>query len=121
MAIFGIGVAKLLFGGLGYNAFNPALVGRAFAQAAFPAAMTTWQPAFLAERWNGLLSSTLALPFSRPAYDGVSGATPLSAFKFEQQTTMPGDLAFGLTSGSTGETCAVLILLGGSLFWWRDA
>jgi electron transport complex protein RnfD len=112
-AVFGIGVAKALFGGLGYNAFNPALVGRAFAQAAFPAAMTTWHPSFLADRFSHLLSSNLALPFSRPVYDGLSGATPLSAFKFEQKVEATGDLAFGFISGSTGETCAVLILLGG--------
>ena len=38
---FAIGVGKLLFGGLGYNIFNPALLGRAFLQAAFPVAITT--------------------------------------------------------------------------------
>ncbi len=112
-AVFGMVVGKLLFGGLGYNAFNPALVGRAFAQAAFPAAMTSWQPSFLVERFTRLPSSTLALPFSRPTYDAVSGPTPLSAMKFEQQLTATGDLALGMVSGSTGETCAVLILLGG--------
>ncbi len=40
--IFAIAVGKFLFGGLGSNAFNPALVGRAFLQAAFPQAMTHW-------------------------------------------------------------------------------
>ncbi|MEQ9568894.1 MAG: RnfABCDGE type electron transport complex subunit D, partial [Longimicrobiales bacterium] len=39
---FGLGFGKLLFGGLGQNVFNPALVGRAFLQAAFPIALTTW-------------------------------------------------------------------------------
>jgi electron transport complex protein RnfD len=43
--VVGVGLGKFLFGGLGYNAFNPALVGRAFLQAAFPVAMTTWYPA----------------------------------------------------------------------------
>ncbi|CAG0989216.1 partial Proton-translocating ferredoxin:NAD(+) oxidoreductase complex subunit D, partial [Anaerolineae bacterium] len=41
-SIFAIAVGKELFGGLGYNIFNPALVGRAFLQAAFPVPMTTW-------------------------------------------------------------------------------
>jgi electron transport complex protein RnfD len=45
--------------------------------------------------------------------DAISGATPLSAFKFDKVTTETADLAFGLISGSTGETSAVLILLGG--------
>ena len=48
-----------------------------------------------------------------PQYDAISGATPLSAFKFDQVTTSSADLAMGLVSGSAGETCAVLILLGG--------
>jgi len=48
--VIGVAMAKFLFGGLGYNAFNPALVGRAFLQAAFPVAMTSWTPAFAAGR-----------------------------------------------------------------------
>ncbi|MEO5344277.1 MAG: RnfABCDGE type electron transport complex subunit D, partial [Gammaproteobacteria bacterium SHHR-1] len=44
-AFAAIGLGKALFGGLGMNPFNPALVGRAFVQAAFPAAITTWTPA----------------------------------------------------------------------------
>ena len=42
---FAIGIGKLLFGGLGYNIFNPALIGRAFLMAAFPVALTTWPKA----------------------------------------------------------------------------
>ena len=80
--ILAIGVGKFLFGGLGYNAFNPALVGRAFLQAAFPAAMTPWTPAFADGRFGSLPASTLTLPFAAPVYDGVSGATPLSLMKF---------------------------------------
>ena len=45
--VFGVGFGKVIFGGLGQNVFNPALLGRAFLQAAFPIAITTWplQPA----------------------------------------------------------------------------
>jgi len=111
--IIGVALAKFLFGGLGYNAFNPALVGRAFLQAAFPVAMTSWTPAFGAGRFTELPASTLTIPFAAPVYDGFSGATPLSLFKFDQQLTRTGDLLLGLTSGSAGETCAVLILAGG--------
>ena len=71
--VFGVGVGKALFGGLGMNPFNPALVGRAFVQAAFPAAMTTWTPAFAVGRFASTPSSTLTLPFSEPVYDAVSG------------------------------------------------
>jgi electron transport complex protein RnfD len=48
-----------------------------------------------------------------PNIDGISGATPLAALKFEQVSTDSSELALGLISGSTGETCAVLIILGG--------
>ena len=50
-------LGKYLFGGLGYNAFNPALVGRAFLQAAFPVSMTTWYPAFGSERFSSSILS----------------------------------------------------------------
>ena len=111
--IIGVAMGKFLFGGLGYNAFNPALVGRAFLQAAFPAAMTSWTPALAAERFTTLPSSTLTFPFAAPDYDGVSGATPLSLLKFDGQLTATPDLMLGLVNGSTGETCALLILAGG--------
>ena len=48
-----------------------------------------------------------------PLVDVASGATPLSAFKFENTMTDTQELALGLISGSTGETCAVLIIMGG--------
>ncbi len=111
--VIGIALGKFVFGGLGYNVFNPALVGRAFLQAAFPVAITTWTPAFLENRFTSFSSSTLALPFMEPVVDGMSGATPLSAFKFDHVTTNTTDLALGLVSGSAGETCAIIIILGG--------
>ena len=112
--VIGVAMAKFMFGGLGYNAFNPALVSRAFLQAAFPAAMTTWTPAMLPDRFVSVPASVFTFPFAAPVYDGASGATPLSLMKFDGQVTATGDLLLGLTSGSTGETCAVLILLGGA-------
>lgn len=111
--VISIALGKAIFGGLGYNVFNPALVGRAVLQAAFPVAITTWSPAFLPDRFSNLFSSTLAIPFMEPTVDGVSGATPLAAFKFEQITTPVSELAFGFIDGSAGETCALLIALGG--------
>ncbi|MGF1509828.1 MAG: RnfABCDGE type electron transport complex subunit D [Myxococcota bacterium] len=108
-----VGLGKFLFGGLGHNPFNPALVGRAVLQAAFPVAMTTWHQAFHPDRFASVTSSVLAIPFTQPVYDGLSGATPLSAWKFDQELAATNELVFGLTSGSTGETSSVLILLGG--------
>ncbi len=111
--VFSVAVGKFVFGGLGYNLFNPALVGRAFLQAAFPVAITTWQSAFLDGRFLNISSSVLAFPFAEPKVDGISGATPLSAFKFDHVMTDTTDLALGLVSGSTGETSALIIILGG--------
>lgn len=111
--VIAIGVGKFLFGGLGYNVFNPALVGRAVLQAAFPVAITTWFAAFADNRFSSFHQAIFTTPFMEPVMDGASGATPLSAFKFDGVTTETSELVFGLTSGSTGETSALLILLGG--------
>ncbi|TFH32301.1 MAG: RnfABCDGE type electron transport complex subunit D, partial [Myxococcales bacterium] len=108
-----VAMGKALFGGLGYNTFNPALVGRAVLQAAFPVAMTTWIPGFLADRFVSLPSSTLTLPFTEPAVDAITAATPLALWKFSGETTSAADLAMGFVSGSAGETSSVLILVGG--------
>ena len=92
-ASISIALGKELFGGLGYNIFNPALVGRAFLQAAFPVAMTTWTiPAFS---------------------DAVSKATPLSIFKFDHLYTDFMPMFWGNIGGSIGETSGLAILLGG--------
>lgn len=112
--IIAIGLGKYTFGGLGYNVFNPALVGRAVLQAAFPVAITTWYPAFLTDRFATVAASTFTFPFMEPpVLDAMAGATPLAAFKFDHITTNTSDLALGIISGSTGETCAALIILGG--------
>ncbi len=109
----GVGLGKALFGGLGHNPFNPALVGRTFLQAAFPVTMTTWTPAFSPMRFDALPVATLTVPFMRAAPDALSGATPLAAWKFDGELTAVSDLALGLVGGSTGETSALLIAVGG--------
>jgi len=93
-AIFSIAIGKELFGGLGFNIFNPALIGRAFLQAAFPVAMTTW---------------------SKPNFsvDTISSATPLAAYKFDRILTKLEPMIIGNIGGSIGETSAIAILAGG--------
>ncbi len=118
--IFAVAIGKFLFGGLGNNAFNPALVGRAFLQAAFPQAMTHWAAPLGDSRFIELPTSTLALPFAQPAYDAVTAATPLAVMKFDGIQAANRELLLGLTSGSAGETCAVLILLGGAYLVARN-
>src|SRR5579864_2976733 len=55
--IIAIAPGKLIFGGLGFNVFNPALVARAFLQAAFPVAITTYRPAFTPHRFTSFIPS----------------------------------------------------------------
>jgi len=116
-------LGKSLFGGLGHNPFNPALVGRAFVQAAFPTAITTWAPAFSPQRFSEFIPSTLTLPFCVPndisawvaanMVDGFTGATPLARWKFEQFVYPLEDMITGAAAASTGETSALLLLVCG--------
>jgi len=114
--VAGIGLGKTLFGGLGQNIFTPALVGRAFIQAAFPTAITTWsEPGHIGEFFS-IRAINFALPFMQappPPVDAVSTATPLGLMKFEETTTPITNLLTGNTGGSLGETCAWLIILCG--------
>jgi Na+-translocating ferredoxin:NAD+ oxidoreductase subunit D len=115
--VVGIGMGKLIFGGLGQNVFNPALLGRAFLQAAFPTAITTW-PAVGGDM-AAVQSSNLALPLMSGGTDAVTAATPLGLFKFEHTATELWPLFMGATGGSIGETSALLILLGGGYLAWK--
>lgn len=93
-AVIAIALGKQIFGGIGYNIFNPALVGRAFLQAAFPVAITTWtKPTF--------------------AVDAITSATPLAAMKFDKIMTSLTPMFMGNVGGCLGETSAAAILLGG--------
>jgi len=124
-----IGLGKSIFGGLGYNVMNPALVGRAFVQAAFPVAITTWTPSFVSGRFLEFIPSSLTVPFMTPvdtgdwvkqhAVDGFTGATPLALQKFEQITTSTSDLLLGSVAGSSGETSALIILICGVYLAYR--
>lgn len=131
---FGVAIGKTIFGGLGANCFNPALVGRAFLQISFPVAITTWTPHGLPGRFTNLIPSTLTFPFARmdaeavkryiqqALADGFSHATPLSAWKFSAPPHFETNarLFSGMVSGSTGETAAWLIILCGLYLVWRN-
>lgn len=128
-AFVGVALGKALFGGLGYNVMNPALVGRAFVQAAFPVAITTWTPAFAPGRFTEVIPSTLTLPFMQPIpvdawvaslnMDGWTGATPLAIQKFQHVETPIMDTFTGMIAGSAGETSALLILICGLWLAWQ--
>ena len=116
-AAFAIVFGKQVWGGLGQNVFNPALVGRAFLQGAFPVAITTWP-----SPGGGLFTlhgDLFALPLTRPLPHAVTSATPLGLLKFEGKGTALTDLVVGSTGGSLGETAALVILAGGIYLAWR--
>ncbi len=96
-SVFAIGVGKMLFGGLGFNIFNPALLGRAFLMATYPVLTTTWVEPRTVQK----------------AVDAVTAATPLALMKFEGKFASVQDLFIGNVAGSLGETSAIAILIGG--------
>ena len=103
-AFVAIAVAKMTFGGLGKNPFNPALVGRVFLLIAYPVQMTTFP-----------------LPVNG-TFDALSGATPLAAVK--QGIVTPGtvgaqELLLGNMPGSLGEVAALALLCGFVYLLWR--
>lgn len=112
-------LGKLIFGGIGGNVFNPALVGRAFLQAAFPVAITTWivpDPVY----YSGFSENLFLAPFSRPAIDAASAATPLADMKFEKIFAGTTNLFWGNSAGSLGETSVAAIIAGGMYLAWRN-
>lgn len=117
MAFLGAGVAiglgKSAWGGLGQNIFNPALVGRAFLQAAFPISITTWTPAGGIADFFRVRSGTFALPFMKPVVDAVSTATPMKGSGKNYASASWVSLLIGNVSGSLGETSALFALVGG--------
>jgi Na+-translocating ferredoxin:NAD+ oxidoreductase subunit D len=121
--VIAILLGKVIWGGLGRNLFNPALVGRAFLQAAFPVTLTTW----VAPN-RGLFQiepSTYAAPLMKPAVDVVTSASPLGLAKFEHQATELMPLLLGRTAGSLGETAGIVLIPIGiwlaarRIFDWR--
>jgi electron transport complex protein RnfD len=92
-AVVSIVIGKQIFGGLGYNIFNPALIGRAFLAAAYPVWITTWVD-------------------PRIGVGTGTGATPLAQMKFDAIMTPVADLFLGRIAGSVGEMSSLLLLIG---------
>ena len=109
-SLVAIGVAKMSFGGLGFNIFNPALVGRVFLLISFPVQMTSWPT---------------PVENNTSLFDAVTGETTLSIIKEgllygETMSTLSDkipsmmDLFLGITSGSAGEMSGLALLIGGA-------
>ena len=114
-SVLAIIVAKQSMGGLGFNIFNPAHIGRAALMVSWPVAMTTW---------------TKIQDFSSlPGVDVMTSATPLNILKqqgydalistFGSQSGLYWSMFIGTRNGSLGETSTVLLLLGGLYLIWR--
>ena len=104
-AVVAIGVAKMTFGGLGRNPFNPALVGRVFLLIAYPVQMTSFPK-----------------PVHPDYIDAFAGATPLAALKSKAIAAGDAnllDMLSGMMPGSMGEIAAAALLAGGIYMIWR--
>lgn len=103
-SLVAIGVAKMTFGGLGRNPFNPALVGRVFLLIAYPVQMTTF-----------------TAPVVEGYADAMSGATPLAAIKAGVPVEDVDLLSMfsGAIPGSLGEVAAAALIVGGIYLLWR--
>lgn len=127
-ALFAIVVGKQVFGGIGQNLFNPAMLGRVALLIAFPLEMTSWitpQPITAPDSPSLLQALSITFGGGMPI-DSLSGATVLGHVKTELGVghtlleILPGffsssDAGVGLMRGSLGETSALLLLLGGLL------
>jgi electron transport complex protein RnfD len=108
-----VAITKQLFGGLGFNIFNPALIGRAFVLITWPKAMTTW------------VAPTAAFT----AMDAETTATPLGILKeeglgqllevFGDKANLYWDLFVGQSAGSLGETSVIALILGGLFLLYK--
>jgi len=96
-SVFAIAIGKMVFGGLGHNIFNPALVGRAFLVASWPVLMTRWI-----------------------SPDGITGATPLGLLKLEGIKTAYTQLYLGNIGGTIGETSAIALLVGAAFLFYKN-
>lgn len=101
-ALVAIGVAKMSFGGLGQNVFNPAITGRVFLLVSFPQQMTDWTPT------PGFIHATDAISGSTLlGVYGEGGMEALTQLGYPEYHRLFFDIG-----GSSGEVSAVLLLLG---------
>lgn len=124
-AAFAVGIGKQLYGGIGQNIFNPAMLARVALLIAFPLQMTSWvPPAPLGSAGAPGFVEGLAISFGGALPDGMSGATALGGLKTEltlgrsAEAILAGNFALvpallGHSAGSLGETSELLLLLGG--------
>lgn len=114
-SVFAVAVGKMVFGGLGANIFNPAMVGRTFLTASFGVLMTSWtvpatidgsMPAIAQENIVNAKTQATPLAWSKLAIKNKLGADIYSEEQFKATFT-------GEVGGSLGETSVIALLIGG--------
>lgn len=133
-SVFAITVCKQVFGGLGYNPFNPALAGRAFMLISFTGAMTTWSQSpwirkvTFAATDAATAATVEAADAAGKVVDAMTGATPLGFAKDALKAGQPmplfdtglfQDFFFGNVNGCIGETSALALLIGAAYLFYR--
>lgn len=108
-SLVAIGIAKMSFGGLGYNIFNPALVGRVFLFISFPAQMSAWPVPF--ENTNILVDAITGETTLGIIKEGLMYGETLSSLSSRLPSTT--ELLIGTTSGSAGEMSGLALIAGG--------
>ncbi len=114
-AVISIGVAKMTFGGLGSNPFNPALVGRVFLLVSFPVKMTSW-PVPTGFKTGYLDAVTGATPLGIMS-EGIKNGETVSALMEKIPSHM--QLFYGYMGGSMGEIAAAALIIGGIYLIWK--
>jgi electron transport complex protein RnfD len=106
-------ITKLLFGGLGYNVFNPALIGRAFLLISFPKLMTIWSEP--TAQFVAMDAKTTATPLGILKEEGLIKLMEVFGDKSELYTS----LLTGNTAGSLGETSVIALLIGAAILFYK--
>lgn len=112
-AFVAIVITKQLFGGLGYNIFNPALIGRAFLLIAWPKAMTVWKAPTAA--FIGLDAKTMATPLGILKEEGIGRLIE----EFGTKGDLYLNLLIGNRAGSLGETPVIFLLIGAAYLLYK--
>ena len=132
-AAFAILFAKQLYGGLGYNPFNPAMAGYVVLLISFPEQMTRWLPPLLElagtmpaalDAWQTLVFTLTGTLPTGTGWDALTGATPLDDLRTQLQLAVPVDQVraaplYGVFGARGWEWTAAWIGLGGLYLLWR--
>lgn len=135
--VFAVIIAKQLYGGLGHNPFNPAMIGYVVLLISFPVQMTSWLPPFeIAKTVPGLMDAVQiiftghadtghTMDSLRMGIDGISQATPLDTFKTSLHAGHPvneilkSSIYSGVLAGAGWQWVNLGYLLGGIFLLWQ--